>query len=50
LASIGYGWLFAIGAAVNLLALVMLHWTVREPRWARVGQVQPTLSSQDQQL
>jgi MFS family permease len=50
LASVGYGWLFAIGAAVNLLALVLLHWTVREPRWSLVEQVQSTLSRQEQQV
>jgi MFS family permease len=33
LASAGYGWLFAVGAAVNLVALAAMHWWVREPRW-----------------
>lgn len=34
LAAAGYGWLFAIGAVVNLTALVAMRWWVREPRWA----------------
>jgi MFS family permease len=34
LASIGYGWLFALGAAVNGAALVAMRYWVREPRWA----------------
>jgi len=34
LASIGYGWLFALAAAINLAALAALHWGVREPRRA----------------
>jgi MFS family permease len=33
LASIGYGWLFAVGAVVNLAAFAVMHWRVREPRW-----------------
>jgi MFS family permease len=32
LASIGYNWLFGLTAAINLAALVALHWGVREPR------------------
>jgi MFS family permease len=33
LASVDYGWLFALSAAVNLVALAALRWWVREPRW-----------------
>lgn len=33
LAGIGYGWLFAVGAAINLIALAAMRWWVREPRW-----------------
>ena len=32
LAGIGYGWLFALTAGINLAALAALHWGVREPR------------------
>jgi MFS family permease len=32
LAELGYGWLFAVTAAVNLAAFVAMHWWVREPR------------------
>ena len=32
LAELGYGWLFALTAAVNLAAVVAMHWWVREPR------------------
>jgi len=32
LAELGYGWLFAVTAAVNLSAFVAMHWWVREPR------------------
>jgi len=35
LASLSYGWLFSLSATTNLVALVLLHWWVREPRWAR---------------
>jgi len=35
LASIGYEWLFAVCAGVNLMALAAMRWWVREPRWAR---------------
>jgi hypothetical protein len=37
LATVGYDWLFAVGGAVNLLALLAMRWGVREPRWAGVG-------------
>jgi MFS family permease len=33
LASVNYGWLFAMGAAVNLAALIAMRWWVKEPRW-----------------
>lgn len=32
LAGAGYGWLFALTAAINLAALATLRWAVREPR------------------
>jgi MFS family permease len=35
LASFSYNWLFALSAGINLLALVLLHWQVKEPRWQR---------------
>jgi DHA1 family bicyclomycin/chloramphenicol resistance-like MFS transporter len=34
LAGIGYGWLFALTAGINLAALAALHWGVQEPRRA----------------
>jgi MFS family permease len=34
LATVGYGPLFAISAAVSLVGLGALHWAVREPRWS----------------
>lgn len=34
LAGVSYGWLFAMGAAINLVALGAMRWWVREPRWA----------------
>jgi MFS family permease len=34
LAVLDYGWLFAVGAAVNLVAALVMHWWVKEPRWA----------------
>jgi len=34
LANIGYGWLFAVSAAINLAALIALRWWVKEPRQA----------------
>jgi MFS family permease len=37
LASVDYGWLFAVSAAVNLIALAVMRWWVREPRWAIPG-------------
>jgi MFS family permease len=37
LAGVGYGWLFALSAAVNLAAWVALHWWVKEPRWSGTG-------------
>ena len=33
LAFLNYGWLFAAGAALNLIAMVAMRWWVREPRW-----------------
>ncbi len=36
LADVGYGWLFAASALVNLAALVAMRWWVREPRWMGV--------------
>ncbi len=35
LALLGYNWLFAVAAAVNLAAAALFHWWVREPRWHR---------------
>ena len=32
LAELGYGWLFAVSAGINLAAFVAMHWWVREPR------------------
>jgi MFS family permease len=37
LASAGYGWLFGVAALINLAALVLFHWWVREPRHERGG-------------
>jgi MFS family permease len=34
LADIGYGWLFAVSAVVNLAAMIALRWWVKEPRQA----------------
>jgi MFS family permease len=34
LASISYGLLFGLSAAISLGALIALHWWVQEPRWA----------------
>ena len=39
LASTGYNWLFAVSAAINLVALGMMRWLVQEPRWVRVTAV-----------
>lgn len=32
-AGIAYSWVFLLSAVVSLAALVLLHWTVRDPRW-----------------
>jgi MFS family permease len=32
LAVAGYGWLFGVAALINLAALALFHWWVREPR------------------
>jgi MFS family permease len=34
LAFVGYGWLFAASAIVDLAAMGLMHWWVQEPRWA----------------
>ncbi len=39
LAGVGYGWVFALSAGVNVAALAAMHWWVREPRWAPVAQI-----------
>jgi hypothetical protein len=36
LAEFSYSWLFALSAAINLLALALLYWQVKEPRWQSV--------------
>jgi MFS family permease len=36
LVAVGYGWAFAIGAGINLIALVAMRLWVREPRWTVV--------------
>lgn len=36
LASVGYSWLFALGAVVNLISMVAMRAWVQEPRWASV--------------
>ena len=48
LAGIGYHWLFALSAAINLAALAALRWWVQEPRWTGVVGIQPGLSSEEQ--
>jgi MFS family permease len=35
LATVGYGWLFGAAALINLAALILFHWWVREPRHIR---------------
>jgi MFS family permease len=37
LASLGYGWLFGVAALINLAALLLFHWWVREPRHIRAS-------------
>jgi MFS family permease len=39
LASSSYQWLFGVGAAINLVALIALHWWVKEPRFAATVQI-----------
>jgi len=34
LASAGYNWLFAVCVAIDAVALILMRWWVREPRWA----------------
>ncbi len=48
LASVSYSWLFAVGAAVNLVAFFVMHWKVREPRWADVAYVDSGLTGEEQ--
>jgi MFS family permease len=33
LAEIAYGWVFAASALIGLVALALMRWWVREPRW-----------------
>ncbi len=35
LASVSYNWLFALSTGINLVAMVLMRWWVKEPRWAR---------------
>ena len=42
LASHSYEWLFGVGAAISLAALIALHWWVKEPRWAATLETPPT--------
>jgi MFS family permease len=35
LAELGYGWLFGVAALINLAALLLFHWWVRDPRHLR---------------
>jgi MFS family permease len=37
LVTFSYGWLFSIGAAVNLAGAAAMHWGVHEPRWTPKG-------------
>jgi MFS family permease len=37
LAGTGYGWLFALSAAVNVIAYAGMRWWVREPRWHNIA-------------
>ena len=36
LAGFSYNWLFVLSVGINLLALALLHWQVKEPRWQPV--------------
>ena len=40
LAGVAYTWLFAVSAAINLLALVLMRWWVQEPRWTNSAEGQ----------
>ena len=42
LASHSYEWLFGVGTAISLAALIALHWWVKEPRWAATLETPPT--------
>ena len=37
----GYPWLFALSAAIGVLAFGLLHWSVREPRFNKAAKSQP---------
>jgi MFS family permease len=37
LASFSYNWLFVLSCCINLLALALLYWQVKEPRWQPVS-------------
>ncbi|MGE5610257.1 MAG: MFS transporter [Bacillota bacterium] len=39
LSTLSYNWLFATSAAVSLLAMLLLHFWVHEPRWAAAPEV-----------
>jgi MFS family permease len=39
LAGVGYSWVFALSAVAYLVALMAMHWLVKEPRWAPAAQV-----------
>jgi MFS family permease len=39
LAAFAFGWAFAVGAVVNLAALITMRWWVREPRWTAAIEV-----------
>ena len=32
-ASLGYNWLFAVCVVIDAVALILMRWWVREPRW-----------------
>jgi len=47
LAGVGYNWLFAVTAGINLAALAALHWGVREPRRAGRDSLRPAGAQND---
>jgi MFS family permease len=48
LAGLSYSWLFALSAALNLIGLIAMRWSVRDPRWQATSRIRTGIFNQEE--